>query len=106
MATPTTSGAATPVGSAPTPVADLPAGSASTKVSAAAAGVTQPAKKVVNASTVRVEANFMVSAEDLFGFLTDEARIPQWTRAPAQVSQPIAILSRSPNADIYSLVQA
>ncbi|KAF9513465.1 hypothetical protein BS47DRAFT_1344250 [Hydnum rufescens UP504] len=28
----------------------------------------------------------MVSGDDLFGFLTDEARIPSWSRAPAKFS--------------------
>lgn len=27
----------------------------------------------------------MAAADDLFGLLTDEKRIPMWTRAPAQV---------------------
>lgn len=39
----------------------------------------------MNTSTIRVEAQFMVSAADLFGYLTDETRIPAWTRAPAKV---------------------
>lgn len=29
----------------------------------------------------------MASAEDLFGLMTDEKRIPSWTRAPAQVNR-------------------
>jgi len=39
----------------------------------------------VNSTTVVVEADFHASAEDLFSLLTDEKRIPAWTRAPAQV---------------------
>ena len=72
-ATPLTSNAATPV----TPAA----------VATAAASNPGPKapKKLVNSSTVRVEAQFMVSGDDLFGFLTDEARIPSWSRAPAKV---------------------
>ncbi|KAF8337886.1 activator of Hsp90 ATPase [Cantharellus anzutake] len=41
------------------------------------------ATKVLNSSTVRVEAQYMVSGQDLFSFLTDESRIPQWSRSPA-----------------------
>jgi len=42
----------------------------------------KPAK--VNSTTVVVDAEFHASADDLFGLLTDEKRIPAWTRAPAQ----------------------
>ncbi|KAF8912144.1 activator of Hsp90 ATPase [Gymnopilus junonius] len=38
----------------------------------------------VNTTTVVVEADFRASAEDLFNLLTDEKRIPSWTRAPAK----------------------
>lgn len=84
VASPTASGQATPLGDASgstaTPVATsiTTSGSVSTPSS-------KPVKKVANSSTVRVEAQFMVSAPDLFDILTNEARIPQWTRAPAQV---------------------
>ncbi|THH16146.1 hypothetical protein EW146_g4433 [Bondarzewia mesenterica] len=47
-----------------------------------------PAKKVkvqtVNAALVEVEATFQASADDLFSLLTDEKRIPMWSRAPAK----------------------
>lgn len=39
----------------------------------------------VNSTTVVVEADFHAAADDLFSLLTDEKRIPIWTRAPAQV---------------------
>lgn len=39
----------------------------------------------VNTTRVSVHATFMASADDLFNILTDEKRIPMWTRAPAQV---------------------
>jgi activator of HSP90 ATPase len=39
----------------------------------------------LNTTTVTVEANFMASAADLFSILTDEKRIPSWSRAPATV---------------------
>ncbi|KAJ7072657.1 activator of Hsp90 ATPase [Mycena amicta] len=39
----------------------------------------------INTTKVTVEGSFMASADDLFNLLTDEKRIPTWTRAPAQV---------------------
>ncbi|KAF9246336.1 activator of Hsp90 ATPase [Melanogaster broomeanus] len=59
---------------------------------AAAAAATLPAlpKPTVvaaaslNTSKIVKEAVFMASADDLFGLLTDEKRIPSWTRAAAQ----------------------
>ena len=46
---------------------------------------TSTSKKTINTATVRVEGRFMASADDLFTLLTNEARIPAWSRAPAQV---------------------
>jgi activator of HSP90 ATPase len=43
-------------------------------------------KKSLNTSDVIVEGNFQASADDLFALLTDEKRIPAWTRNAA-VSQ-------------------
>jgi activator of HSP90 ATPase len=40
----------------------------------------------VNTSTVEVDATFQASADDLFALLTDEKRIPTWSRAPAKVT--------------------
>ncbi|CAA7270945.1 unnamed protein product [Cyclocybe aegerita] len=46
-------------------------------------------KTTINSTTVVVEADFMATAEDLYNLLTDEKRIPAWTRAPAQsLAQP------------------
>jgi len=45
---------------------------------------TTKSKKAINTATVRVEGRFMASADDLFSLLTNEARIPAWSRAPAQ----------------------
>ncbi|KAI0071852.1 hypothetical protein K474DRAFT_1668530 [Panus rudis PR-1116 ss-1] len=70
-------------------------GSVSVSAGAASSGATgsgasaKPAvkkeeKKPLNTTTVTVEANFMAAADDLFSLLTDEKRIPSWTRAPAQ----------------------
>ncbi|KAH9951908.1 activator of Hsp90 ATPase [Amylocystis lapponica] len=69
--TPTQS--ATPVASASKPAAG------STKPAAK-----KPEAKAVNSTTLTVDATFMAAADDLFGLLTDEKRIPLWTRAPAQ----------------------
>ncbi|KAI0780398.1 activator of Hsp90 ATPase [Trametes elegans] len=59
-------------------------GDAALKKKADGAGVVKSAGKAVNTTTVSVEAQFMAPAEDLFGLLTEEKRIPQWTRAPAK----------------------
>ncbi|KAF9014868.1 hypothetical protein BDZ89DRAFT_962521 [Hymenopellis radicata] len=65
-----------------------PAPSAAPSPAATAAAPPKPVKKpdvkAVNTTTVTVEGNFAASADDLFGLLTDEKRIPMWTRAPAQ----------------------
>ncbi|KAI9508450.1 activator of Hsp90 ATPase [Russula earlei] len=56
----------------------------------ASSGVPVPAKKTapssqkINTSVVEVEATFHASADDLFSLLTDEKRIPTWSRAPAK----------------------
>lgn len=67
-----------------------PPSAAPTTTASAAAPAPAPApkaapKKKVNATTVKVDASFMASADDLFSLFTDEKRIPAWTRAPAQV---------------------
>ncbi|KAI6045615.1 activator of Hsp90 ATPase [Pisolithus marmoratus] len=75
----------TPVG---TPVAPAPVTNSGT----AASTVPKPAraKKVaVNTSEIVKEAMFMAAAEDLYSLLTDESRIPSWTRSGAQsIPQP------------------
>jgi len=40
----------------------------------------------INTSTVEVDGTFQASADDLFALLTDEKRIPTWSRAPAKVT--------------------
>lgn len=71
--TPNASGTATPVQpkAAPAP--------SSTKTSGK-----QTTVSVVNTATVTVSGRFMASADDLYSLLTDEKRIPMWSRAPAQ----------------------
>ncbi|KAJ7125097.1 activator of Hsp90 ATPase [Mycena epipterygia] len=65
----------------------IPAASTSgASASAAAPAAPKPAEKKSNVNTTKitVEASFMAAADDLFGLLTDEKRIPMWTRASAQ----------------------
>jgi activator of HSP90 ATPase len=45
-----------------------------------------PTSRKFNTSVVEVDATFHASADDLFGLLTDEKRIPTWSRAPAKVT--------------------
>jgi activator of HSP90 ATPase len=72
--------AATPsTTTAPTPV--IPVASSSS----APPKLKAPEVKNVNTTTVEVQADFQASAADLFSLLTDEKRIPAWTRAPAKV---------------------
>lgn len=47
--------------------------------------VPAPKAKAINTETVAISASFQASADDLFSILTDEKRIPHWSRAPAQV---------------------
>jgi activator of HSP90 ATPase len=80
----TASGTSTP------PVVSAPStsGSASTASAAPAKAAPAPVKKTSkagNTSTITVEASFQASADDLFSLLTDEKRIPAWTRNSAVV---------------------
>ncbi|KAF8743357.1 Activator of Hsp90 ATPase, N-terminal, partial [Rhizoctonia solani] len=73
--TPGASGAATPSISAPTNAAS----SLSKPVPAK-----EVSKGITNSAVVTVDASFMASAAELYEFLTDEKRIPAWTRNQAQ----------------------
>jgi activator of HSP90 ATPase len=42
--------------------------------------------KVNNTATVEVKATLQASADDIWGLLTDEKRIPMWSRSAAKVS--------------------
>lgn len=62
----------------------------SSSAPAAASSVSGPKvvkqdKKPLSTAKVTVEASFMATADDLFEMLTDEKKIPMWTRASAQV---------------------
>lgn len=72
------SGATTP--SAPS----APTQTGPTKPATAAGGAANEAK-TVNSTTVKVEDEFQVTAEDLFELLTNEQKIPMWTRNPAKM---------------------
>lgn len=41
--------------------------------------------KAGNTTTVKVDAAFAISANDLFELMTDESKVPAWTRNPAKV---------------------
>ena len=47
----------------------------------------------LSTTKVEVEAELSIRREDLWDLLTNQARIPMWTRAPAQVSQRIVSYS-------------
>lgn len=81
-ADPSRQGSPAPAASAPAPAAKS---DAALKKKADGAGVAKSAGQAVNTTTLSVDAQFMASADDLFGLLSDEKRIPQWTRAPATV---------------------
>ncbi|OSX65629.1 hypothetical protein POSPLADRAFT_1167915 [Postia placenta MAD-698-R-SB12] len=65
-----------------------PAPAAASNSGAPKASAPKPAPKkpaaAVNTATVTVDATFMAAADDLFDLLTNEQRIPAWTRAPAK----------------------
>ncbi|TFK63350.1 hypothetical protein BDN72DRAFT_775985 [Pluteus cervinus] len=56
---------------------------AAPRVAAAAPPPPKKAEKPLNTIVVKVEATFQASGPDLYQLLTDETRIPSWTRAPA-----------------------
>lgn len=78
-ATPSTSGTSTPAVASAAAAAPTPA-------VAAAAAKKEPAKVSTSSSDVRVSSQLAASIQDLWDLLTNPAKIPMWTRAPAQVS--------------------
>ncbi|KAG6896816.1 hypothetical protein C0992_005857 [Termitomyces sp. T32_za158] len=68
----------------------------------------QPKKvdaKKINTKVVTVEATFQAPADDLFTLLTDEKRIPLWTRAPAQVNFCRSVISPPvPDSELLEIV--
>lgn len=63
-----------------------PAPPSSTAVPASNSAPTKKAASLpkINTSVVKVEGTFQASGIDLFSLLTDEKRIPTWSRAPAK----------------------
>jgi len=62
-----------------------PAPPSSTAVPASAlVSAKKATSQKINVSVVEVEATFRASGDDLFSLLTDEKRIPTWSRAPAK----------------------
>ena len=80
------SGTSTPTGvtSSPSP-SPVPLAAAAAKAAAPASKLSEAAKQKLNTSTVVVEATFQAAADDLYSLLTDEKRIPMWTRNAAVV---------------------
>ncbi|KAL0569391.1 Co-chaperone [Marasmius crinis-equi] len=76
--------AGTPTPGAPAAAASASASTGAAANSAAAKPAVKKAEKALNTSTVEAEATLVAAADDLFSLLTDEKRIPMWTRAPAQ----------------------
>lgn len=70
---------------AATPVIPPPSGN--TNPNSAALPKPPATQKSLNTTSLVIEANFMASASDMFSILTDEKRIPQWSRNSA-VSDP------------------
>ena len=72
---------------------------AALKKRADGSGAVKSSGVAVNTTRVTVDAHFMAPADDLFGLLTDESRIPHWTRAPAKVLPDLWLSSRERFAD-------
>ncbi|KAI0374639.1 hypothetical protein BV20DRAFT_934726 [Pilatotrama ljubarskyi] len=83
-ADPSRQGSPAPSTSAPAAKSSGTQGDAALKKKAEGSGAVKSSGQAVNTTTVSVDAHFMAPADDLFGLLTDEKRIPQWTRAPAK----------------------
>lgn len=68
----------------PAAAAATPSTSATAPAPEAAPKPAKKEPKAVNTATVVVDGTFKAAADDLFSLLTDEKRIPIWTRASAQ----------------------
>ena len=81
---PSASGSSTPARYAPAPPGEV---RSSTPNQSAAAAAQQAEKKVAvgNTKTVEASAQLQVSADDLWNLLTDEGRVPMWSRSAAKV---------------------
>jgi activator of HSP90 ATPase len=81
---PSRSGTPTPGG---TTAAATTTPSAVSAAPSAAAAAPKKKQTTVNTAEVVVEATFQASAGDLYSILTDEKRIPSWSRASAKVCE-------------------
>ena len=84
-ADPSRSGTPAPPANANAASTTSPVASGSTQSASASVKKDESKAKAGNTTKVTVEASFMAAADDLFGLLTDEKRIPMWTRANAKV---------------------
>jgi activator of HSP90 ATPase len=64
-------------GSTPAPAPAAPAPAAQPKA--------EPRQATFSTATVEVKADLQASADDIWGLLTDDKRIPMWSRSPAKV---------------------
>ncbi|KAK7455114.1 Co-chaperone, variant 2 [Stygiomarasmius scandens] len=83
-ADPSRSGTPAPPANANAASTTTPVASGSTQSASASVKKDESKAKAGNTTKVTVEASFMAAADDLFGLLTDEKRIPMWTRANAK----------------------
>jgi hypothetical protein len=84
---PSASGTSTPISAAGGSSSSAPAAAPpAAKASTPAPALKEEKKKVGGTAVVQAEANLQASADDLWGLLTDQNRIPMWSRSPAKVS--------------------
>ncbi|PWN48171.1 hypothetical protein IE53DRAFT_389653 [Violaceomyces palustris] len=79
---PSVSGTSTPASAAPSAAA--PATASAPSSSPAPSKPTSSSKIATSSTDVRVTSQLAISTEDLWDLLTNPARIPMWTRAPAE----------------------
>jgi activator of HSP90 ATPase len=86
--TPSVSGASTPVRplSNSTNIVST-ANSSLSHESTTTKGSINSKKVKINTASVKVTGTFQVTAEDLWGFLTDDQKVPMWSRNSAKVSE-------------------
>lgn len=88
--TPGASGASTPVSVAARATESYsPAPPGEVRAKATPSPAPKPKEALTKTSTVEVTANLQASADDLWSLLTDQNRVPMWTRSAAKI-QPVA----------------
>lgn len=83
--TPLGSGTSTPQSGASAPVFQTKTAPTTAPVPADDPSVNGRKNTTINTTTLRLDGQFMSSAADLFDVLTDETKIPMWSRNPAKV---------------------